>query len=58
MLPIYVYRISLGPSLVAIGKGTSKKRAKHMAAFAILNEIKQQSIGKNNTLASDLENLM
>jgi hypothetical protein len=58
-MPIYVYKVSLGTAgLVAFGKGTSKKRAKHMAAFGMLSEIKQQSIGKNDSLAMDIEHLM
>lgn len=55
--PTFVYKVSVG-DVNAIGKGTSKKRAKHTAALAILNEIKVRSIGKNDQLATQIESLM
>lgn len=39
-------------------KGNSKKRAKHSAALEVLNQIKQNSIGENNSLAEKLDSLM
>jgi dsRNA-specific ribonuclease len=56
--PTFVYKVSIGSDISAIGKGTSKKRAKHTAALAILNEIKMRSVGKNDQLATQIETLM
>jgi dsRNA-specific ribonuclease len=55
--PTFVYKVSVG-DINAVGKGTSKKRAKHTAALSILNEIKLKSIGKNDQLAIQIESLM
>ena len=55
--PTFVYKVTVG-DISSIGKGTSKKRAKHTAALSILNEIKIRSIGKNDQLATQIEDLM
>lgn len=55
--PLFIYKVTVG-DISAIAKGASKKRAKHAAALAYLNEIRFKSIDKNNTLADNIEVLI
>jgi dsRNA-specific ribonuclease len=55
--PIFVYRVTAS-DIIATAKGNSKKRAKHAAALAVLNEIRLKSLGRNEKLASKIETLM
>lgn len=55
--PTFVYKVTVG-EIESIGKGTSKKRAKHNAAYAVLNEIKTRCMGKNDLLATQIDGLI
>lgn len=55
--PTFVFKVIVG-DISAVGKGSSKKRAKHAAALSVLNEIKQRSIGTNDELADQIDSLM
>jgi hypothetical protein len=56
--PLFVYKCSLGTDYSAVGKGSSKKKAKHASALAVLNLIKEKNVGVNDNLANQLGILM
>lgn len=56
--PMFAYRCSLAPDLVAVAKGNSKKKAKHASAMAVLTQIKEKNTGVNDMLAESLGALM
>jgi len=56
--PTFAYRCHLTNEYVAIGNGTSKKRAKHTAALAVLQIVRDSNIGVNDDLAEQLTSLM
>ena len=55
--PQFNCRITIG-DIVQNDTGLTKKQAKHKAALAALNELKNRSVGKNDQLAQKLDFLM
>lgn len=56
--PTFVYKCSLNHEVQAIGKSNTKKRAKHLAALGILNQIRDDNSDTNIELSQILEELM
>lgn len=56
--PTFAYRCHLTNEYVAVGSGSSKKRAKHAAALEVLKKCRDSNIGVNDRLAGILTNLM
>lgn len=56
--PTFAYKCHLTNEFVAVGKGGSKKRAKHAAALAVLEMVRDGNVGVNDSIAEALSNLM
>lgn len=56
--PTFEYRCHLTNEWVATGRGSSKKRAKHAAAWALLNMVRERNTGVNDAFVEALNNLM
>mgnify|MGYP002788012513 CR=1 FL=1 len=56
--PTFIYKCILGSEFVEYGKGSNKKKAKHAAAYAILNRIIENNRGINDSLVQTLQNLV
>lgn len=56
--PTFVYKCNLNHEVQAIGKSNTKKRAKHLAALGVLNQIQIKNNDINEELSQILQELM
>ncbi|CAF0848385.1 unnamed protein product [Brachionus calyciflorus] len=56
--PIFVFKCSLNQEIQAIGKSSTKKKAKHLAALGVLNQVRLNNLGINDELANKLNDLI
>lgn len=55
--PLFEYEVKIGEGVTAIGKGNSKRKAKHSAALAVLSRL-SNSFGESDKLHQELEILL
>ena len=56
--PTFVFKCILNEKTQAIGKSNTKKKAKHLAALGVLNQLRLENISTNDQLSNKLEELM
>ena len=52
--PSFEYQVTIGGDINGTGKGNSKRKAKHSAALAVLNQFKAETLKKNEKFHREL----